>query len=239
MSTDREFSYDEIADAYAAKVVASPYNALYERPAMLAEMPPLEGRRVLDAGCGSGIYAGLLADRGARVSAIDESAGMVEHARRRLAGRDVDLRVADLRQPLPFEDGSFDGIVSALVLHYMRDWGTALAEFRRVLRPGGWLLFSTHHPAADAAHFSPAHYLDVELTHDTWDGVGTVRFYRRPLSRIINDVADAGFAIERMVEPLPTDAFREQKPESYERLLRQPEFLIILARPWERPPRVG
>jgi SAM-dependent methyltransferase len=234
MSTDGEFSYDAIADVYAAKVVDAPYNALYERPAMLELLPPLDGLRVLDAGCGSGIYGELLADRGARVTGIDESAGMLEHARRRLAGRDVELRVADLRTPLPFADASFDGIVSALVLHYLRDWTLTLAEFRRVLRPGGWLAFSTHHPAAEAAWSQPARYLDVELLEDDWKDVGIVRFYRRPVSRIVNDVADAGFVIERMVEPLPTEAFRRVKPEAYEGMLRLPQFLFIRARPWPR-----
>ena len=233
MSGEREFSYDEVADAYAARVEDSPYNAHYERPAMLALLPPLDGLRVLDAGCGSGIYAGLLTDRGARVTGIDESAAMVEHARRRLAGRGAELRVADLRAPLPFADGSFDGIVSALVLHYLRDWAVPLAEFRRVLRPGGWLAFSTHHPAAEAAYFQPERYLDVERVEDAWEGVGTVRFYRRPISRIVNDLAAAGFAIERMVEPLPTEEFRRRRPDHYERMLRQPNFLLIRARPWE------
>jgi SAM-dependent methyltransferase len=234
MSQDREFSYDEIADVYAAKVEDAPFNALYERPAMLNLLPPLDGLRVLDAGCGSGIYAELLTDRGARVTGIDGSAAMLEHARRRLAGRGVELRVADLRNPLPFADASFDGIVSALVVHYLRDWSVMLAEFRRVLRPGGWLAFSTHHPAAEAAYFQPARYLDVELLADEWTGVGTVRFYRRPISRIVNDLADAGFVIERMEEPLPTEAFRQVKPDAYERMLRQPDFLFIRARPSPR-----
>jgi SAM-dependent methyltransferase len=234
MSTDPDLSYDTIADAYAARVVDAPYNAHYERPAMFDLLPPIDGLHVLDAGCGSGIHAETLLDRGARVTGIDGSAAMLEHARRRLAGREVDLRVADLRAPLPFADGSFDGILSSLVLHYVRDWAPMLAEFRRVLRPDGWLAFSTHHPAAEAAFFKPARYLDVELLEDEWDGVGTVRFYRRPISRIVNDLAEAGFAVERMVEPLPTEAFRALKPDAYASMLRQPQFLLIRARPWMR-----
>jgi SAM-dependent methyltransferase len=232
--TKPEFSYDEIADGYAAGVESAPYNALYERPATLALLPPVDGLRVLDAGCGSGLYCELLADRGARVTGIDQSAKMLEHARRRLAGREVDLHVADLREPLPFADGSFDGIVSALVLHYLRDWSTPLAEFRRVLRPDGWLVFSTHHPGSDVLHYRPERYLEVEEREDMIGWAGLIRFYRRPMSRIVNDLADAGFAIERMEEPEPTDAFRRLKPENYERILRQPEFLFIRARPWHR-----
>jgi SAM-dependent methyltransferase len=238
MSTDPEFSYDEIADRYAAGVDTAPYNALYERPAMLNMLPPVDGLRVLDAGCGSGLYCELLLDRGARVTGVDESAGMLAHARRRLAGRNVELHQADLRRPLPFADGSFHAIVSALVMHYLRDWSTTLAEFRRVLRPDGWLLFSTGHPAADVVHYKPARYQEVEPLEDVMKWAGRVRFYRRPMSRIVNDLVEAGFAIERMEEPEPTDAFRDAKPDAYARILRQPEFLFIRARPWTRAPLV-
>ena len=234
MSTEPEFSYDEIADGYAAGVEKAPYNALYERPAMLVMMPPLDGLRVLDAGCGSGLYCELLLDRGARVTGIDQSGRMLEHARRRLAGRDVELRQADLREPLPFADGSFDAVVSALVLHYVRDWAPTLAEFRRVLRPDGWLLVSTGHPAADVEHYRPERYLEVTPQEDVIKWAGRVHLYRRPMSRIVNDLVEAGFAIERMEEPEPTDAFHDLKPEAYARILAQPEFLFIRARPWPR-----
>jgi SAM-dependent methyltransferase len=72
---------------------------------------------------------------------------MLEVARRRL-GPDVDLRVVDLADPLPFPDGAFDDVVASLVLHYLRDWGPTLAEVRRVLTPGGRLLASVDHPSS-------------------------------------------------------------------------------------------
>ena len=83
-------------------------------------------------------------------------------------------------------------------------------------------------------HYDPARYLDVEAREDMIDWAGRVRFYRRPLSRIVNDLADTGFAIERMEEPEPTEAFRRLKPQAYARIARQPEFLFIRARPWGR-----
>jgi SAM-dependent methyltransferase len=234
------FSYDDIADAYAAGVDSAPYNSLYERPATLALLPPLAGARVLDAGCGAGWYAAELASRGALVTAIDASAAMIGHARDRFTSpqlhdlRDrVELRVADLEQPLSFAfDRSFDGIVSSLALHYVRDWGRTLAEFRRILKPEGWLVFSTHHPAAEAVRLDTPRYLEVELVEDYWKWVGTVRYYRRPLSGIVDALTNAGLAIERLVEPLPTEEFRKLRPASYERLLKRPEFLLVRARPW-------
>ena len=240
------FSYDAIADGYAAEVDGAPYNALYERPATLALLPPVAGAHLLDAGCGNGWYTEQLLERGAAVTAIDGSAPMVVHARARIAalgalapddaapasGR-ARVRTADLAQPLDFlPDDSVDGVVSALVLHYLRDWGPTLCELRRVLRPDGWLVLSTHHPAEEAARLDVPDYFAVEEYEDDWQWLGTVRYWRRPLTATVDALADAGFAVERLVEPLPTAAFRAAKPEAYARLRKRPGFLLVRARPW-------
>ena len=229
------FNYDAIADAYAAGVDSAPYNALYERPAMLDMLQPMEGARVLDAGCAAGWYAVQLASRGAIVTGIDSSAALLEYARRRIERDElsdkITLHLADLAEPLGFiDDQSIDGIVSSLVLHYIRDWGPTLREFRRILKPDGWLLFSVHHPFADAKRFEPKRYLEIELIDDYWEWVGEVRFFRRPMSAIIQAVVGAGFLIDKLVEPLPTEEFRRVKPKSYEHSLRWPEFMIMRAR---------
>ncbi len=125
-------AYDEFAGAYTTENETSLMNAYYERPATLALAGDVAGRRILDAGCGSGPLFAALREKGAVVTGIDQSAGMIEHARR-LLGEDADLRVADLADPLPFADAEFDDVVASLVLHYLRDWEPVLAEFRRVL----------------------------------------------------------------------------------------------------------
>jgi SAM-dependent methyltransferase len=227
------FSYDAVADRYARQVDANPYNAEYDRPATLALLPPVEGLDVLDAGCGAGWYAERLVESGARVTGIDGSARMVEYARARLHDR-ADLRVADLAAPLPFVDGSFDLVLSPLVLHYLRDIVPTLREFRRVLRPAGTLVFSTHHPCHEADRLEQAgravDYFATEIVEEEWENVGLVRFHRRPLTAVFESLATAGFVVERAIEPRPTDEFRRLKPDTYERLLRRPEFLCVRAR---------
>jgi SAM-dependent methyltransferase len=229
------FNYDQVAAQYASRVDSAPYNALYERPAMLALLPPLEGLRILDAGCGSGWYAERLIERGAIIDAIDASAAMVDHARARLektgplAGKHATLKVADLADPLPFDDSLFDGIVSPLVLHYLRDWRPTLREMKRVLKPGGWLQLSTHHPAADAERFQTRNYFATEHIVDEWEWVGKVEFFRRSLTEIVSSVVESGFVLDRIVEPVPTDEFKAAKPDSWIRLMNQPEFLIVVA----------
>jgi SAM-dependent methyltransferase len=242
MRDSEQFTYDEIAAAYAAGVDSAPYNAHYERPATLALLPEVAGAHILDAGCGSGFYTEHLVRLGARVTAIDGSAEMVKHAERRLAdlgalgtgslqsGQAL-VRAADLARPLDFlDDASVDGVLSALVLHYLRDWSSTLSEFRRVLTPDGWLVLSTHHPATEAQRYDSANYFETEPVEEVWSWVGKVRFYRRPLTAIVAALTDAGFVIDSLIEPRPTDEFREAKPEDYARLLKQPEFLMIRAR---------
>ena len=227
---DREF-----AALYAAAIDAAPYNALYERPAMLELLPPVGGRHILDAGCGGGWYAEELLRRDATVTAIDASPGLVEHTRLRLSRQFGDVgrwRIvqADLAEPLAFlADSVIDGIIAPLVLHYIRDWRPTMREFRRVLRPGGWLLLSTHHPSADAARYPDSDYLKTDLVEDDWKWLGKVRFFRRSLTEVASALTDEGFVIDRLIEAIPTDAFRAIKPESYRRVLRNPEFLMVRA----------
>jgi SAM-dependent methyltransferase len=129
-------AYDALAKAYAELVDTKPHNAYYERPATLSLLPDVKGKRVLDAGCGPGVYAEWLVDRGAEVVAFDANEKMVRLARERLGDR-VRVVQADLEQPLDFLSNSvFDVIVSPLVMEYVKEWGAVFDEFHRLLREG-------------------------------------------------------------------------------------------------------
>ena len=99
-----------------------------------------------------------------------------------------------------------------------------------MLKPGGWLLFSTHHPATEAHRFDAPDYFETEELNDYWGWVGKVRFFRRPLTSIAGALTEAGFVMDRLVEPKPTEEFREMNPESFTRILKRPEFLLIRGR---------
>ena len=90
-----------------------------------------------DLGCGTGQVSASLAPFVGRVIAVDESAAMLQAARRRLAGLDnVDLRRGQL-EGLPIDDGKLDMASLMLVLHHVPEPAKALSEVARVLRPGG------------------------------------------------------------------------------------------------------
>jgi SAM-dependent methyltransferase len=229
-------AYDLLAEAYAARVETKAHNAFYDRPAMFALLPLVAGKCVLDAGCGPGIYAEWLVNHGAEVVGLDVSPKMVELARRRLQEKARVIQ-ADLGQPLDFlESNSFDLIVSALALDYVRDWNGVFKEFFRVLREPGYFVFSVSHPSDEFYdHHPQGNYFDIEQVQMefNWpdDGVRVqVPYYRRPLSAMLDPLLDAGFILERLVEPQPTSEFEKEDPADYVKLMKQPGFICFRAR---------
>jgi len=97
----------------------------------------------LDAACGTGRWSAALAARGHRVLGVDSSPDMLGRARERVPGGD--FRLGEL-QALPVGDDAVDLVVCALALAHVPDLGPVLAEFARVLRPGGHLVISDMHP---------------------------------------------------------------------------------------------
>ncbi|WP_328943213.1 methyltransferase domain-containing protein [Streptomyces sp. NBC_00250] len=228
--------YDSFAEAYTAENDNNLLNAYYERPAVLALAGDVAGRRILDAGCGSGPLSAALRDRGADVTGIDSSAGMLELARRRL-GADTALHVVDLADPLPFDDDAFDDVVASLVLHYLEDWGPTLTELRRVLRPGGRLIVSVQHPFVDYAIQDPRpdYFATTSYTSDFNFNGKTVplTFWRRPLHAMTDAFAAAGFRLTVISEPQPDPAARELFPDEFQALSTKIGFLFFVA---EAPP---
>jgi SAM-dependent methyltransferase len=223
--------YDSFAEAYSAENEASLLNAYYERPAMLDLAGDVAGRRVLDAGCGAGPLSAALRDRGAIVTGFDKSAAMLELARRRL-GDGADLQVAELGGPLPFPDGEFDDVVASLVLHYLEDWGPALAELRRVLKPGGRLLVSVEHPyVISYMHHEDGREFDYFATSNrveeySFNGQpALLSLWDRPLHAMTGAFTAAGFQIAVISEPEPAPGAREMFPDQ---LADKPRFLAFL-----------
>jgi SAM-dependent methyltransferase len=229
----QSYDYDSIADGYTAENETSLVNAYYERPAMLELAGDVTGRRILDAGCGSGALFAALRDRGANMTGIDASTGMLQQARQRL-GADADLRVADLASPLEFPDGVFDDAVASLVLHYLQDWGPTLDELRRVLTPGGRLIVSVDHPAAiylmDRSAGRKTNYFQIRSRTEEWTMGGQtaqLTFWDRPLHAMTDAFSAAGFRINVISEPPPVAAAYDLFPDVF-RGLTSTSFLSFL-----------
>ncbi len=228
--------YDALAASYAARADRKPHNAYYDRPATLALLPEVAGERVLDAGCGAGSYADWLLEHGAdHVVACDVSPEMVRQARDRLSrfGPRAQVVCADLAQPLSFCPDDRRLIVSGLALHYVRDWASLFNEFHRLLVLGGQLVFSIEHPWVQWTDHHQGNYFAVERVEYLWRGFGqpvVVPSYRRSLQDVLTPLLDAGFVLEKVVEPRPTAQFQALAPRQYAELSRSPGFLCLRAR---------
>jgi malonyl-CoA O-methyltransferase len=181
------------SDDYAAWAPSYPphaHNALMdvEESAMLSLLPPVAGRDVLDAGCGTGRYLRIVAALGARAWGVDCSPAMI--ARARLLGAPVAL--ADMRQ-LPIRSASIDVVVSGLAINDVPDFAPVAAEWARVLRRRGVVVYSGLHPIGQS--------LGWRRTYPTPDGVRELRAWWHTWAAQRDACRRAGLEIEAASEP--------------------------------------
>jgi ubiquinone/menaquinone biosynthesis C-methylase UbiE len=227
--------YEAFADAFLAHARDGLYNAHYDRPACLRLLGPVDGRTVLDAACGPGLYAQELVAHGASVIGFDQSPRMVELSRQRVPTGD--FRTHDLARPLEWlPDGSVDDVLLALALEYLDDRVAALRELRRVLRPDGALVLSRMHPTGDWLRHG-GNYFEPRVVDEVWSRGWRVRYWLSPLEQTCDELRAAGFLIERLVEPRPEPAAATLDPDAYARLTTEPTgFLALRAIPDPRRP---
>lgn len=110
-------------------------------------LPPQEGWRVLDAGCGTGNFTFKLARRGCRVTGIDISPDMLRQAQQKLCGypqqqHPVEFEQMDMNH-LKFPDGTFDAVYSMSAFEFVDEPEEAFSQLWRVVKPGGKILIGT------------------------------------------------------------------------------------------------
>ena len=187
---------------------------------LLGDPAALAGASVLEVGCGAASCARWLATRGARVVALDLSAGMLRQAAEASArsGIAVPLVQAGAEQ-LPFADECFDLACSAFgAVPFVADPGAVMREVARVLRPGGRWVFSVNHPmrwmfsddpgpdglTVTQSYFDRSPYVEVDA-----DGTPSYVEHHRTLGDRIRDVVAAGLILEDVVEPEWPDELTE------------------------------
>ncbi len=210
-----------LADTYDARQGGDPHLQLESR-AVVELLPPLNGLRVGDIGCGTGRYALVLARTGAtEVIGIDLSPDMLARARQKATSAELPVKLArgDLLASLPLPDRYLDLAVCALTLSFVDNMEKAFAELARVLAPGGALVISELHPhvlraarAASAAAFRKDHapylrFMDFE---------GQERRIRRHphlISDYLAAASRAGLVFEKLLEPVADTHLAAQHPQ--------------------------
>lgn len=183
----------DLADGYAlwSKTYDAPLRLFFiEQPAMHALFGALEPGPVLDAACGTGRHSLELARRGHRVIGVDASRDMLDLARAKLP--DADFRQGDLAE-LPVADGAVGAVVCALALVHLPELGGAMAEFARVLRPGGRVIISDVHPFLTMLGWQAQFRTEG-------GGAGFMRLHGHLLSDYASAAAAAGLRIRSLQE---------------------------------------
>lgn len=209
--------YDPFAERYAEMVAwreADPARDLILAP-LLAEMGDVAGLRTLDAACGEGYLARILARRGAIVTGADLSARLIALAQGRAAATpdDPPIRylVADLSQPLPTAElGRFALAVSHLALNDIADERGFFRAIAEAVAPGGRFILSLNNPYS---YVLRSHVRDYFATGQySYRGMAeqgvAVSFYQRTLAHYLDAAIAAGWRLLRLIDvPTPEGSF--------------------------------
>ncbi len=159
-----------------------------EEAAMLSLLPDVRGATLLDLACGSGRYARIALERGARLAlGVDNSEAM-------LRVNALSLRTLGTLEAIPLASASLDGVLCGLAVGHIPRLGRAAGEIGRVLKPGGWALVSDFHP-----------FVFLNGARRTFTGADgrtyAVEHYVHLYSDALESFTQAGLTVERVLEP--------------------------------------
>jgi SAM-dependent methyltransferase len=213
-------AYDAIAEWYDEFLRTQPYLFDVVIPATLGLIEragELRDQRICDLACGQGVMARELARRGARVVAVDVSPRLLalaqaEEAREPLG---ITYQEDDAQIGATLAEDAFDGVLCNMALMDIPDLAAVYQTVRRILRPGGWFVFSITHPcvhAPDSAFVTrpdgqPTREMGNYFAEGFWvpanaPGVrGRVGSHHRTLTTYLNGPFQLGLRLEELAEP--------------------------------------
>ncbi len=211
-----------------------------EWPSIRALVPDLQGKHVVDLGCGFGWFARWAREQGAEaVVGLDVSEKMIARARAQPSDAAITYEIADI-ETLELPPAAFDFAYSALTFHYIADFGRLVRMVHRALRPGGQFVFTIEHPIYMAAAHPrwwsdedgrktwPVNRYALEGERRTnWFTDGVLK-YHRTLGTTLNSLIAAGWTLRHVEEFAPTAAQIAEQPGLAEELER-PMMLLVSA----------
>ena len=205
-------------------------------------LPELQGKAVLDLGCGFGWHCRYAREQQASsVIGVDLSANMLQQARE--LTNDAGIIYVQLPiEDIAFDDEQFDVVISSLAFHYIESFEDICKKVFDYLKPGGTFVFSVEHPIFTSRDEQDWHY-DEQGNRLHWpvdqyqvEGLRTTSFlaknvmkYHRTLSTYMNNLIAAGFTLEAVKESVPSETMLKEIP-GMEDENRRPMFLIISAK---------
>jgi len=206
------------------------YNELLEMPTTLKLLGNIRGKKILDLGCGTGIYAKILTKKGAKVKGIDISKEMIKIAQKE--NPEIEFKVGNAEK-LPYKSKEFDIVLSALVLEYFKDWNKVLKEINRVLEKDGLLIFSIGNPVSSSIkrikfkgkkfRLVKAYFKENLRVSKWWDGV-YMRWYHKPYGTIVKLLIKHGFGLVDYEDAKPLEKAKKLFPSDYDDTINNPYF---------------
>lgn len=204
-------------------------------------LPELNGRSVLDLGCGFGWHCRYAREQQARsVIGVDLSENMLARARAMTDDDAVEYRCQAI-EDIDFAAGRFDVVISSLALHYVEHFADVCRNVYRWLAPQGAFVFSVEHPIFTALPAQDWHYgangekLHWPVDHYHEEGARLARFldtdvikYHRTVATYITALMEAGFSITRLSELKQTPEMLAQNPDRHD-AVRRPIFMLMSA----------
>lgn len=198
--------WEEYAEEYAAWIkqrepASIEDNSILSR--LLELLGGLDGREVLDAGCGEGFLARVLAARGARVTGLDLSPRLIQMACEKDPDASIDYRVVDLSCPLPEFRGHFDLIGSYLVLNDVRDHRGFASTLASLAKPGARMALAFNNPYSSVVREHISDYF-ASGTMGTYSGLSKegvkARYYHRTLEEYLDAFLDTGLRLVKLAD---------------------------------------
>lgn len=225
-SNTKKSTFDDIdfAEEYLEVTQEDIVHEHYERRVMLDLVKDLSDNRVLLLGSGPGIYASKLKSKCRDIVCLDKSAAMNDLAAKKDLG--IQLLTHDVSNGLPFDDHSFDTIISPLTFQYVENWDNLFREIFRVLRPSGDLYFSVTNPYLS---YNPksCYFKEEQIIVPFGELNKYVLAYRRPLSNYFNPIIKSGLTLSLVYEAQPDTRLKKLSPTVYNKLKLHPLFLFF------------
>lgn len=221
------------------------FNDLIETPILLAMLPDLHGKNILDIGCGMGQHAKQYSDMGAEsVLGIDISEKMLGYAREHFYADNITYRQMVLEDICELNQ-KFDLVTSSLVFDYVKDFDKLMKDVHAIMEDGANFVFSMSHPMATAYDGQYPRYTRSESGERLYANINNYfvegqrkitwvvddyELYHRTFSSILNSMIKAGFLIEECQESQISDKLRKQYPDMFGGTIHRPDFVFFRCR---------
>ena len=210
---------------------------MLEMPTTFELLGNVKDKKILDWGCGSGIYAKILTKKGAKVKGFDISPTMIKIAKEE--NPNLDLKVGSGTK-IPFKE-KFDIVVASLAIHYLKDWDKVFKEVKKVLKKKGYFIFSVGNPFTHTCKKEKvkgkkmrvmgikSYFKDHKLSAD-WKlpngKTATIITYVKTYEEMINIILKNNFEIVGYKDTFPLKKAKKLFPEEYELNSKIPFFCV-------------